>query len=299
MEAGIPPGVINVVTGRGPVVGPLLTEHPGIGMVAFTGGLDAGRAIIGQSARNVVPVFLELGGKSPVILLDDADLVMAIPSVMHSNYVKSGQSCVAGSRIFVPESRYSEITDRLVAQAKRIRVGLPTDAASQMGTLVSRRQRDHVDGLVKRAVASGAVCLAGGKPVEDEELAAGAFYQPTVLADVADDNPAATTEAFGPMASVFPYADVDDALARANDSRFGLTAAIWGNNARQIQYLVRNLTAGSVWVNTYRATHVTLPTGGVKDSGYGREGGFDNVRMYTYQKVVLWDFTTERVLPFT
>lgn len=299
LEAGIPPGVVNVITGRGQVTGPLLTEHPGIGLVAFTGGLDAGRAVISQSARNVVPVHLELGGKSPAILLKDADLALALPSVLHSNFVKSGQSCVAGSRIFVHESMYAQVSDELASRASAIRVGQPTDPASQMGTLVSQQQRRHVDSLVQNAVSHGATCLAGGAPLAAGDLADGAFYAPTVLADVADDNPAATTEAFGPMASLMSYSDVDEALVRANGSPFGLSAQVWGNDARQIQYLVQNLNAGTVWVNAYRAIHPTIPFGGIKASGYGRENGFEALRLYTRSKAVVWDLSTDRTLPYS
>ncbi|WP_190814799.1 aldehyde dehydrogenase family protein [Saccharopolyspora pogona] len=298
LDAGIPAGVVNVVSGRGSVVGPLLTEHPGIGMIAFTGGPDSGRAVINQSAANIVPVFLELGGKSPAILLPDADLRTAIPSVLHSNFAKSGQSCVAGSRILVPASKYEQVCDELAALAKKIRVGLPTRESSQMGTLITRQHRDHVDDLVQRAVASGATCLAGGAPAEDGELAQGAFYQPTVLANVTDDNPAATTEAFGPMASVLSYEDVDEALARANATQFGLSTQVWGNDAQTIQYLAQNLVAGTVWINTYRSFHPTVPFGGMKQSGFGKENGFASVAMYTRRKAVVWDLTTDRALPY-
>jgi acyl-CoA reductase-like NAD-dependent aldehyde dehydrogenase len=164
LEVGFPPGVVSVVTGRGSVVGHLITEHPGIGMVAFTGGPGTGRAVLSQSARNIVPVFLELGGKSPVIVLPDADLDTAIPSLLHSNFVKSGQSCVAGSRILVHASMYDEVCAEFAARAKAVRVGLPTDPASQMGTLISRAHRGRVDELVQRAVVAGATCLAGGAP---------------------------------------------------------------------------------------------------------------------------------------
>jgi acyl-CoA reductase-like NAD-dependent aldehyde dehydrogenase len=299
LEAGIPPGVINVVTGRGQVAGPMLTQHPGISMVAFTGGLEAGRAVITQSATNVVPVILELGGKSPAILLEDADLAQAIPSVLHSNFVKSGQSCIAGSRIFVHASRYESACEELAARAAKVRVGQPMDPASQMGTLVSQRHRTHVDTLVRDSISHGASCLVGGKPLTDDDLAGGAFYAPTVLADVSDDNPAATTEAFGPMASVLPFTDVDEVLARANGTEFGLAAQVWGNNARKIQHLVQYLRAGTVFVNAYRALHPTVPSGGVKGSGFGRENGFDGILAFTQTKAVVWDLTTERSLPYT
>jgi acyl-CoA reductase-like NAD-dependent aldehyde dehydrogenase len=298
LEAGIPPGVISVVTGRGQVVGPMLTEHPGIGMVAFTGGLEAGRAIIRQSARNIIPVTLELGGKSPAILLKDANLDMALPSVLHSNFVKSGQSCVAGSRIFVHASMYQQVCDELAARAARVKVGQPTDPTSQMGTLVSQHHRRHVDSLVKSAVAQGAALLSGGAPLTDGDLADGAFFAPTVLADVTDDNPAATTEAFGPMASLLSYSDVEQVLQRSNDSPFGLSAQVWGDSAQEIQHLVQHLKVGTVWVNAYRAIHPTVPFGGVKESGFGRENGFEALRAYTRPKAVVWDLTTERRLPY-
>jgi acyl-CoA reductase-like NAD-dependent aldehyde dehydrogenase len=267
--------------------------------VAFTGSPGAGRAVIGSSATNIVPVILELGGKSPSIVLPDADLPTVIPSVRHSNFVKSGQSCVAGSRILVHASRYEQVCEELATRAKAVRVGLPTLPSSQMGTLISRSHRDSVDALVRRAVEAGATCLAGGAPADHGDLAAGAFYQPTVLADVTDDNPASCTEVFGPMASVLSYGDIDEALARANSSQFGLSAQVWGNDAAAIQYLARNLVAGTVWINTYRAFHPTVPFGGMRESGFGQENGFAAVAMYTRRKSIVWDLTTDRHLPYS
>jgi acyl-CoA reductase-like NAD-dependent aldehyde dehydrogenase len=167
-----------------------------------------------------------------------------------------------------------------------------------MSTLISKRQREHVDALVTSAVAAGASRLSGGAPATWGPLAGGAFYQPTVLADVEDDNPAATTEAFGPMASLLRFDTVEEALLRANGSDFGLSAQVWGNDAAAIQHLTQNLEAGAVWVNTYRAAHPTLPLGGMKTSGYGVEYGFEAVLEYTRPKSVMWDLSTERVLPY-
>lgn len=298
VEAGIPPGVLSVVTGRGHVVGPMLMDNRGIAMISFTGSVGAGRSVIKQSAENIMPVVLELGGKSPVILLDDANLDFAVPSAVHSNFVKSGQSCVAGSRILVHSSIYDEVCARVAKFASEIRVGLPTDPESQMSTLISKPQRDHVDALVSSAVSAGATRLAGGAPADWAPLDGGAFYQPTVLADVEDDNPAAMQEAFGPMASLLRFDTVDEALARANASDFGLSAQVWGNDAMALQHLVQNIEAGAVWVNTYRAAHPTLPLGGMKHSGYGVEYGFEAVLAYTRPKSVMWDLTTERTLPY-
>lgn len=299
LDAGLPPGVVNVLTGRGQVVGPMLTEHSGIGMIAFTGGPGAGRSVIGSSAKNIVPVILELGGKSPAILLPDADLDTAIPSVLHSNFVKSGQSCVAGSRILVHDSMYEQVCQELANRCKTIRVGPPQFESSQMGTLIGRSHRDRVNGIVQRAVAAGATCLAGGAPADHGDLADGAFYQPTVLADVTDDNPASTTEVFGPVASVLAYHDIEEALLRANSSEFGLSAQVWGNDAAAIQFLAQNLVAGTVWINTYRAFHPTVPFGGTKQSGYGLENGFASIATYTLRKSVVWDLTTDRNLPYS
>ena len=268
-------------------------------MVAFTGGPGAGRAVIGSSAKNIIPVILELGGKSPSIVLPDADLPTVVPSVLNSNFVKSGQSCVAGSRILVHDSVYEEVCEELATRAKAVRVGLPERTSSQMGTLISKSHRDRVDALVQRAVAAGATCAAGGAPADHGELVSGAFYQPTVLTDVTDDNPAATTEAFGPMASVLSYHDIDEALARANSTRYGLSAQVWGNDAAAIQYLAQNLVSGTVWINTYRAFHPTVPFGGVRESGFGLENGFAAVSMYTRRKAVVWDLTTDRSLPYS
>ncbi|MBT2473684.1 aldehyde dehydrogenase family protein [Microbacterium sp. ISL-103] len=298
LDAGIPAGVINVLSGRGAVVGPLLSEHPGIGMVAFTGGPESGRAVIRQSATNIVPTFLELGGKSPAILLPDADLDTVVPSVLHSNYAKSGQSCVAGSRILVPSARYDEVTERLASFAESIRVGLPSAPESQMSTLISKTHRTHVDGLVQRAASAGASVIAGGAAATDGDLAQGAFYRPTVLRDVGDMNPAAVEEAFGPVASVLNYDDLDEAVARANATPFGLSAQIWGNDARAIQFLSRRLEAGTVWINTYRSFHPTVPFGGWKQSGFGKENGFASVDVYLRSKSVVWDLSTERELPY-
>jgi len=298
LDAGIPPGVVNMVSGRGHVVGPLLTEHPGVGMVSLTGGVVAGRAVVSQSAHNLIPVTLELGGKSPAILLPDADLRIAVPSVLHSNFAKSGQSCVAGSRILVHESMYEHVCDELARRAAQVRVGLPTLDSSQMGTLISRQHRSRVHDAVQQAVAGGATCLVGGAPADGDELARGAFYEPTVLADVDDANPAATTEFFGPVASVLSYTDLDHALARANATDFGLSAQVWGNDARAIQYLADRLVAGTVWVNTYRSFHPTTPFGGYKQSGFGKEAGFAAVAMYTRRKSVIWDLSTAPDVPY-
>jgi acyl-CoA reductase-like NAD-dependent aldehyde dehydrogenase len=168
-----------------------------------------------------------------------------------------------------------------------------------MGTLISKPHRSRVHELVQRAQASGATCLAGGAPADGSGLEAGAFYQPTVLADVADDNPLAITESFGPVACVLSYTSLDDAIARANSTPYGLSSQIWGNDAASIHYLTKNLIAGTVWINTYRAFHPTVPFGGAKQSGFGLENGFEAVTMYTRRKSIVWDLTVDRSLPYS
>jgi acyl-CoA reductase-like NAD-dependent aldehyde dehydrogenase len=300
LEAGMPPGVLNVITGFGHVTGPALCQHPGVGALVFTGGPDAGREVIRQTATNVIPVALELGGKAAVIMLEDTDLEAAIPSILHSNFIKSGQSCTVGSRLFVPVSLYDKVAHALTEKAQQVRVGMPRDPAAQMSTLVSRRQRDRVDGIVQAAIAQGAQRLAGGYPADSRDLAGGAFYQPTVLGTVGDENIVARTETFGPVLSMMqPYEDLDEVLTRANALPFGLTAQVWGNNARAIHYLARNLEAGTVWINTYRLLHPTLPYGGMKGSGYGRENGFDAIDLYTRTKTVIWNLAAPEELPYS
>jgi acyl-CoA reductase-like NAD-dependent aldehyde dehydrogenase len=246
-----------------------------------------------------MPVTLELGGKAAVILLEDTDLDIAIPSILHSNFVKSGQSCTVGSRVFVPSSLYDKICDAMARVARLIRVGLPTDPASQMSTLITRRQRDRVDGIVKTALTEGAKSLAGGHFADEGDLARGSFYQPTVLADVADDNTVARTETFGPVLSLMrPYDDLNEVLARANALPFGLTAQVWGSDARHIHHLAGNLDAGTVWINTYRLMHPSLPYGGYKESGYGRENGFDAIDLYTRAKTIIWNLADPASLPY-
>ncbi|KXX60427.1 aldehyde dehydrogenase family protein [Rhodococcus sp. LB1] len=299
LEAGFPPGVVNVVTGRGEITGKFLNEHPDVTMMAFTGSIPAARSVIAQSASTIMPLILELGGKSAVIVLEDADLDVAVNSILHSNFVKSGQSCVAGSRVFVPSSLADQLHTRFAQVASRVRVGDPRDSRSDMGALISRQSRDRVEGLVSEAIRQGATCLQGGNPATSGVLARGNFFEPTVLVDVEDDNIVAREEVFGPVMSVLEYSDVDEVLARANSLRVGLSAQIWGNDAAKIQHLAGRLEAGMVWINTYRAIDPTIPFGGFKESGYGQENGFAAIDMYTRSKAVVWDLTTDRQLPYT
>ena len=290
LEAGIPPGVVSVVTGRGDVTGAALARHPGVDRLAFTGSAATAEAISAQAAPNLTPLSFELGGKNAVIALADVDASLFVPSLLHSNLVKSGQSCAAGSRIYVHASRYDEIATTLARRAAEIRVGLPGAEGSQMGSLISFAHRDRVTAMVDQGVAEGAELLTGGEAVVGE-LANGAFYQPTVVTGLGDENVLAREEVFGPVIGIMRYDDLDEAITRANAVEYGLSAQVWGDKASEIQHAAKRLDAGTVWVNMYRGVHWTAPYGGFKRSGYGREGGFEGIEMYTQIKTVMWDLT--------
>jgi acyl-CoA reductase-like NAD-dependent aldehyde dehydrogenase len=298
VQAGIPRGVVSVVSGRGHVTGAALAAHPGIGRLVFTGSAHTAAEITRQSAVNLKPLSFELGGKNAAIALVDVNLRRFIPSVLHSNFVKSGQSCAAGSRVFVHASRYEEVLSALTDGARKIRVGMPSDADAQMGSLISREHRDRVDSSVRAAVDAGAEVRVGGA-AQNGHLSKGAFYQPTVVSSLTDDNILAREELFGPVVGVMAYDDIEEVISRANALDYGLAAHVWRDRASEIQYLVKNLQCGTVWVNMYRGVHWTAPYGGYKRSGYGRENGFEGMETYTQTKTVLWDLTSdEEGLPY-
>ncbi|MFD6349613.1 aldehyde dehydrogenase family protein [Streptomyces roseolus] len=289
VEAGIPRGVVSVVSGRGHVTGAALVAHPEVGMTMFTGGLNGARGVIETSAAHVKPLTLELGGKNAVILLDDVDLDRVVPHLLHSNFVKCGQSCAAGSRVFVPRRLADELTGRMAAATRRIKPGDPFEHSSDMGALISEQQVARVEDLVRRAVDGGATMLAGGRRADTGPATAkGHFFEPTVLADLDDDNIGAREEIFGPVVGVLAYDSLDEVVARANGLDFGLTAQIWGDDTGAIHHLTRGLEAGTVWVNTYRSVHPSAPYGGFKRSGYGRENGAEVIRTHTRARTTVW-----------
>jgi acyl-CoA reductase-like NAD-dependent aldehyde dehydrogenase len=298
LEAGFPAGVVNVITGRGEITGSALAAHPGIGRLVFTGSAGTAERIAAAAAPSLKPLGFELGGKNAVIVLPDFNERMFVPSLLHSNFVKSGQSCASGSRVFLPAAQHDELVERLGIAVRAVRVGDPAAPESQMGSLISTHHRDRIDAVVQAGVKAGATVVAGGA-VGSGALAAGAFYQPTLVAGLADDNPIARTELFGPVISALRYDDLDEAIDRANALDSGLTAQIWGDSASAIQYAIKRLEVGTVWVNTYRSVHWTAPYGGFKRSGYGRENGFEAIDLYTQTKTVMWDLTgDERALPY-
>lgn len=280
-EAGFPPGVFNVVTGTGSGTGQALVDHAGIDKISFTGSPEVGRRIAAACGASLTKLTLELGGKSPQIVRADADLAAAAPVIAGSVFVNQGQTCAAGARILVHRSRMAEVVDILVEQARRVVVGDPFDPASTMGSLISRAQLDRVLGYVKSGVDEGADLLIGGDRIGKR----GFFMQPTVFSG-SPENTIAREEIFGPVATVMPFEDDDEALRLANDSVYGLTAVLWTNDASAVERYTRALHAGSVWVNAWGAPHPALPWSGRRTSGVGEELGTAGLMANTVEKTV-------------
>ncbi|GAB3680440.1 aldehyde dehydrogenase [Salinisphaera aquimarina] len=287
-SAGVPSGLLNVVTGPGATVGRELVAHPGVRMVSFTGGTASGRSIAGAAAQRLIPTALELGGKSPHIVFDDADLDAAITGIIDGIFQGSGQSCVAGSRLFVQRRIYDEVVERLVSRADQIRVDLPDADGAQMGPIATFRQREHIEAMIESARSDGAEILAGGYRPQEERLSAGAFYRPTLIAGLSNDATAVREEIFGPVLCILPFDNEDDLVGQANDTAYGLAAGIWTADYRRGWRIARRLQAGTVWINTYKQLSISTPFGGFKDSGIGREKGLSGVRLYQQSKALYW-----------
>jgi betaine-aldehyde dehydrogenase len=284
LEAGLPPGLLNVLPGTGMITGAALVDHPGVKMVSFTGGTASGRRIAEAAARKLMPVALELGGKSPHILFEDANLDAAIDAVAVGIFEGSGQSCVAGSRLFVQRSVFGHVLQRINERARCLRVDLPDATGAEMGPIASFAQRERIEGMVEAARASGAEIVAGGARPSGAHLAAGAFYQPTVITGITNQAAIAQQEVFGPVLCALPYDDEDDLIAQANDSAYGLAAGIWTADYQRAWRVARALDAGTVWINTYKQLSIATPFGGFKESGLGREKGLTGLRLYQQAK---------------
>ncbi|MBS1868422.1 MAG: aldehyde dehydrogenase family protein [Actinobacteria bacterium] len=271
-EAGFPDGVVNAVIGD-VAVGKALVEHPDVALVSFTGSTGVGRQIAASAARTLKRVVIEAGGKSPYIVFADAALDEAVSSAAAAIFGAAGQSCIAPSRMLVQREVYDGFVERLCAIADDLRVGDPFDEATMIGPLVSARQRERVAGFVDRARAEGVTIAAGGAPPDDERLARGCFYRPTVVTNADNALEISQEEIFGPVGVVLPFDGEDEALQIANDSAYGLAAGLWTSDLSRAERLAGRLEVGSVWINCYRAFHWQLPFGGVKQSGYGRESG--------------------------
>ncbi|SEO57227.1 aldehyde dehydrogenase [Trujillonella endophytica] len=284
--AGLPAGVVNVVTGFGAEVGAPLIEHPLVRKVGFTGSDTTGRHIGAQAARNLKRFTLELGGKSPNIVFGDADLDAAVNGVVSGIFAATGQSCIAGSRLLVQSSVHDEVVERVVAMSRTARMGNPMDAETQVGPVTTRPQYQKVLDYIGVAQAEGATLALGGRPADRPECGNGWFVEPTIFTGVDNGMRIAQEEVFGPVLAVIPFDDEDDAVRIANDSLYGLGAGVWTSDIGRAFRMSERIQAGTVWVNTYRAVSFMAPFGGVKDSGIGRENGISAVDEYLETKTV-------------
>ena len=282
IEAGLPPGVLNVVTGYGHEAGQALAEHNDVAKISFTGSTATGRTVLKASAGNLKQVTLELGGKSANIVFADADLDLAVQGSLLGIFMNQGQVCCAGSRAFVDERIHDEFLDRLVAAAGELTLGHGLAEGTNMGPLVSAGQRDKVEGFIRAGKDEGATVVCGGTLIE----APGYFVRPTIFSDVTDNMTIAEEEIFGPVLSVLKFTREDEVVTRANSSRYGLAAGVWTNDLRRAHTVAARLQAGTVWVNAYNMLDPTAPFGGVKESGFGRDLGGDAVKAYTNSKTV-------------
>ena len=295
-EAGFPAGVVNVVVG-GPDVGEALTTDPRLGRVSFTGSVNVGRIIARQAAENIVPVTLELGGKSANIIFGDAELERAIPGSVAGIFAAAGQTCIAGSRLIVHRSVYEEVLAGIKEIVKGVSFGDPLDPGTDMGPVAHRGQWEAILAFIDQAEASGARLVTGGRAATEQ--IGDLYVAPTVFADVDPKSDLAQNEVFGPVLAVIPFQTDEQAIEIANDSVYGLASGMWTTSVRRVHSLAPRIRAGSVWVNTYRTNAAQAPFGGTGHSGYGRERGVEALLEYTRYKNVMVDLSTEARDPFT
>ena len=290
LACGLPPGVLNVVPGTGSEAGVALASDPDINQLTFTGSVDVGVAVAKMAADNVVPVVMELGGKSPNIVFADADLDLTVQGVSNAIFQNAGQTCSAGSRLLVERGVHDGLVERLVARAGSMRIG-PGVSDPDMGPIISKRQLETIEGYVKVGQGEGAAVVSGGARPSDPALAGGYFYQPTLLDGVSPDMRVAREEIFGPVLAIIEFDGMEQAAALANRSDYGLLAGIWTTNINKALALAAKIKSGQVYVNTYGAGGgVELPFGGYKKSGYGREKGLESLASYTQVKNVCVKF---------
>ena len=296
-EAGVPRGVLSVLPGKGSIVGDALVRHPLVKKIAFTGGTEVGRGIARLAADKFMPVSLELGGKSPTIVFADADIDHAINGVIYGIFSSSGESCIAGSRLFVERPIYDAFVSRLVEKTRSLRVGDPSSENTQMGPLITGAHRESIERYVALGKEEGGRVLCGGERPGGDNREQGFFYLPTILDGLTNNTRISQEEIFGPVLIVMPFDDEASLMAQANDSVFGLAAGIWTRDFKRAWRVSRALETGTVWINTYKQFSISTPFGGWKDSGMGREKGHHGLREYMQQKSLYWGLN-EAPLPW-
>ncbi|TPK30738.1 aldehyde dehydrogenase [Mesorhizobium sp. B2-5-3] len=294
-KAGFPAGVFNVITGKGATAGEALTLHPDVAKIAFTGSTATGRRI---AANRLVSCQMELGGKSPHVVFADTDIERAVNGVVAGVFAAAGQTCIAGSRCFVEKSIYAAFVEKLADRTRRVRIGHPTDEDTEIGPLALAAQLDKVEQYVDYGVADGARLVAGGHRPRRDDLPGGWYYEPTVLADARNDMRFMRDEIFGPVVGVVSFDNESELIGLANDTHYGLAAGVWTRDIDRALRFARNVDAGTVWVNTYRSAAYMSPSGGFKESGYGKRGGFEVMREFSRLKNVVIDYSGATQDPF-
>jgi len=296
-QAGFPPGVVNVVTGAAEV-GKALVGSPSVDKISFTGSPAVGREIAAMAGGNLRPVSLELGGKSPNIVFADADIERAIVGALAGIFGATGQTCIAGSRLLVQRPIYDQVVETLAARAEKIVLGDPRLPETEMGTTANEPQFNRILNFIDLAKQDGARLVAGGEPAREGELAKGLFIKPTIFADVCNNMRVAQEEIFGPVLSIIPFDEEEEAVAIGNASSYGLASGVWTENISRAMRMIRAMRTGVVWVNTYRMVAAQGPFGGMKDSGFGRERGELGLLEFTTTKNVMIDFSGDKRDPF-
>lgn len=283
-EAGLPKGLLSVLPGGGNIVGEKLVTDPAIGRISFTGSSPVGHGIASKAALRMVPVSLELGGKSPTIVFDDADMDVAIAGILYGIYSSSGQSCIAGSRLLVQDNIYNQFVERLVAATKALKVGHSFDPQTQVAPLIHDKHRDEVAAWVERARQDGGHILTGGNIPQGGEYDRGIYYMPTIIDGLSNKSTICQEEVFGPVLSVLPFKDEAEAIAISEDNQYGLACGVWSRDIIKALRVGEAVTTGTVWINTYKQFSIATPFGGQKESGAGREKGIEGLRAYMVQK---------------
>jgi acyl-CoA reductase-like NAD-dependent aldehyde dehydrogenase len=290
-KCNLPAGVVNIVTGPGGTVGEAMASHPDVGLVSFTGSCETGKRIMELASKTVKRVSLELGGKNPYIVLEDANLDMAVNKAVMCTQMNSGMICASPGRYYIHEKLHGEFVEKYVAGAKKWVVGDPTDEKTMMGPVVSAEHRDHIERLVKKGVEEGAKLVLGGKRPTTPPLNKGYYVLPTAFTDVIQDMTIAREEIFGPVACIMKFSDENKVIAMANDNTFGLCASVWTRNAAKGIRFASELNAGAVWINDHMIIGNELPWGGFKESGFGKENHIVGLEEYTQLKLVSLDLT--------